>query len=491
MKKLNILFLSICILAVNACAGFLDVKPSNQADSSTCITSAKDAQVMMNGLMSKLTSSSYYGRDFVLYGDTKSGDITIYTGGYDDGMYYFSHKVESGAYNGFWSQGYNCLLQANNIITNLQKMKDAKTTEDIDGLLGQALTARALIHFDLVRLYGQPYNMNKGAYGVPIVIAQVDAAEQRQRNTVEEVYTQVVKDLNDAAPLLSKTVSNGYINYYANQAILAKVYMYMDNWSAALAAAKNVIGGPYTLYTPDQWVASWSKAYGSESIFELAMVPQEGDLGTSSLGVRYSRKGDGTSNAYGYFMASKYWKEIMGDDDVRWGIMTYDHMHGDASSDPEGRSDWKDCCYKYNGSVSRSGDGKATYTAVNIKVIRLSEVYLMAAESALKSNDKQAAADYLNAISIRNPKAAKWTSATVTEDEIYKELRRETLTEGKVFFEAMRLNKTLQYEDDAWGFGTTSQYREQSLTRDFFRCILPISKAELNANPKIQQNPGY
>ncbi|NLX41013.1 MAG: RagB/SusD family nutrient uptake outer membrane protein [Bacteroidales bacterium] len=486
MKKINIILSLICVLAISSCEGFLDVTPTNQADSTTSITSAADAQVMINGLMQKMTSSSYYGRNFVQYGDAKGGDITIYTAGFDDNMYYFAHRAEGGSQIGFWTTGYNCLLQANNLVVNLEKLKEEGLT-GLDNLLGQALTIRALIHFDLVRLYGKPYNMDGGAsYGVPVVTAPVDATAQLQRNTVKEVYDQVVADLTKAAPFLSKSKSNGYLNYYGNQAILGKVYMYMDNFSAALTCFKNIIDSKaYTLYTPANWVASWKTQFGSESIFEFAMYPNEGDLGASSLGVRYSRKNHAHSNAYGYFMASTYWKNIMGANDIRWGIMTYDHM-----KDEEERSNWDDCCYKYLGDSNLAGDGKSTHTAVNIKVIRLSEIYLLAAECALKS-DKGAAANYLNAISKRDPDRAEWTASTINEDAVYNEYRRELLTEGKLFFEQMRQNRKVTFEDDAWGFGTTSQYRDKTIDRTFFRAILPIGIDEINSNPDIYQNPGY
>lgn len=486
MKKINIILSLICVLAISSCEGFLDVTPTNQADSSTSITSAADAQVMINGLMRKMTSSNYYGRNFVQYGDAKGGDLTIYTAGFDDNMYYFAHRAESGSQIGFWITGYDCLLQANNIIKNIEALKEEGTT-GLDDMLGQALTLRALIHFDLVRLYGKPYNMDGGAsYGVPVVTAPVDAGAKPQRNTVKEVYDQVVADLTKAAPLLSKSKSNGYINYYANQAILGKVYMYMDNFSSALTCFKNIIDSKaYTLYTPANWVGSWKNQFGSESIFELAMYPNEGDLGASSLGVRYSRREHAHNSAYGYFMASSYWQNIMGKNDIRWGIMTYDHMKGE-----ETRSNWDDCCYKYLGDVNLAGDGKSTYTAVNIKVIRLSEIYLLAAECALKS-DKGAAANYLNAISKRDPDRPAWTASTINEDAVYNEYRRELLAEGKLFFEQMRQNRKVTFEDDAWGFGTTSQYRDKTIDRTFFRAILPIGIDEINSNPDIYQNPGY
>ena len=489
MKKIAIILSFCCVLAFVSCEGFLDVSPSNQADSSTCITSESDAQVMINGLMRKMTSSSYYGQNFMLFGDARGGDFTIYTAGYTgSNMYYFAHTQTSNTYSGLWSQGYNCLLQANNLIKNLEAMKaEGTTSSTLDNILGQAYTARALIHFDLVRLYGQPYKMNKSAAGIAVVTEPVDAGAQLKRGTVEEAYTQIVADLNTAAPLLAKKKVLGYINYYANQAILGKVYMYMDNYASAATCFANVIdSGVYSLYKPGDWVASWTKQNGSESIFELGIYPSEGDLGGSAYGILFRRKNHGNSSAYGCFSASEYWHQIMDNDDVRWGVMDYDHMHGE-----ETRSNWPVCCYKYSGSPSLAGDGKSTSTAVNVKVIRLSEIYLLAAEAYFQTNNKGKAAELLNEIAKRNPNQPAWTSANVSLDAIFDEYRRELLGEGKLFFEEMRQNRTVYFEDDAWGFGTTTTYRETHIDRTFFRAILPISQDEINANPEIQQNPGY
>ena len=86
----------------------------------------------------------------------------------------------------------------------------------------------------------------------------------------------------------------------------------------------------------------------------------------------------------------------MGANDIRMGIMAYDEYEDESGIDHKG------ACYKHCGSTRLEGDGKGSSTAVNVKVIRLSEVYLMAAECALKTNDKTAAKDYLNAISKRD-----------------------------------------------------------------------------------------
>lgn len=501
MRKINILLAAICVVLISSCQGFLDKKPTNQADSSTTIMNTNDAQVMINGIMSKMLSSSYYGRNFLLWGDGRSGDVTtVSAGNGGDGYYYYNHEVNSNSYEGFWSTIYNNLLQANNIITNVNKLKaEDPSNKEYDDFLGQALTLRALFHFDLVRLYGKPYNMDKSSYGVPVVTEIVNASEQRTRNTVEQVYTQIVKDLTDGAALIGKGKNNGYINYYGNQALLAKVYLYMENWSGAQAAAENVINsGVYELYTPEKWVDSWKGQFGTESIFELAVLETENDLGNSSPGAYYRRQKHGSSSIIGVFVMSDHWINLMDDADVRLGVHSHDIMV-EEEKDNFGYRGEKGSCYKYSGSVDLAGDGKSTSSSVNIKVIRLSEVVLDAAEAALMNKDAGKAAEYLNMIAKRNPNYTPWTASTVTASEIMKERRRELITEGKVFFERIRMNETIQFNDNLFGKGTNppvsgrGSLANHAVTRDFNKIILPIGQHEINANPEIakQQNPGY
>ena len=503
MRKINILLAAICVVLMTSCSGLLDKKPTNQADSSTTIMNTTDAQVMINGVMSKMLSSSYYGRNFLLWGDGRSGDVTtVSAGNGGDGYYYYNHEVNSNSYEGFWSTMYNDLLQINNIITNLVKLKaeSENATTEYDDFLGQAYTLRAMVHFDLVRLYGKPYNMDKGAsLGVPVVTEIVNASEQRTRNTVAEVYTQIVKDLLAGAELISKDKSNGYINYYGNQALLAKVYLYMENWDGAQTAAENVINsGVYELYTPAKWVDSWKGQFGTESIFELAVLETENDLGNSSPGAYYRRQKHGSSSIVGVFVMSKYWIDLMDDADVRLGVHSHDIMVEEEAANYGWRGE-KGCCYKYSGGTNLQGDGKSTSSSVNIKVIRLSEVVLNAAEAALNNGQAAKAAEYLNMIAQRNPNYTPWTAATVTSAEIMKERRRELITEGVVFFERMRLNETIYFDDNAFNKGTNppqsgrGSLPNKAVTRDFNKIILPIGQHEINANPNIaeQQNPGY
>lgn len=482
MKKINIFLIGLIVIGLSSCKEFLDVKPSNSGDSKTAIKTPADAAVMMNGLMRNMTSSDYYGRNFMLYGDAKGGDFAVYSQGRgQDALYTFNHAANSGSYSGFWSSLYYNILQANNLIESISKL-DAGTTA-YNNVKGQALTARALMYFDLVRLYGKAYDDDKASFGVPNIITVLDGAAQPLRATVEQNYTQILADLKAAAPLLAKGKSNGYLNYYGNLVLQARVYLNMKDYPNALKAAEEVINSKvYTLYTNAAWVDSWKGQFGSESIFELGIFPSEGDLTTGSLGFYHRRKGDGASTVLGWFMASDYFLNRLKQDatDVRWGVMSFDEVSATHLG----------AIYKYSGSVALAGDGKATSTAVNIKVMRLSEVYLIAAEAALPT-DADKAATYLNAIRKRSPLLAPATAATVSVDMILDERSKEFIGEGQRFFDMIRLNKDITFNDELGNL--TIPHRAKTINRSFFKTRLPISQGEINANPgiKVQQNPGY
>ncbi len=488
MKKITIILSVLSLMLITSCEEFLDVRPSNYAASDASITNASDAKVAINGLMSKMTSSSYYGRNFIIFGDAKGGDFAVRSQGRGLDYYYsFNHSPTSGSGSGFWVQIYHNLLQANNLIVNIERMEsEGQGSDALSSYKAQALTLRALMYFDLVRIYGKPYNMDKSSYGVPLVLEPLDASAQPTRASVEEVYTQVLRDLTAAAPLLSKAKGNGYVNYYTNKAIEARVHLFMDNFDASLAAAEEIISSNvYSLYSNAAWVGSWSQTHGSESIFELAMLPLEGDLGTGSLGY-YLMRLYKVTGASGWFMASDYWLARMGedDDDVRWGIMDYD----ESSDDRFGSS------LKYVGGAAGAGD-KGSRSAVNVKVVRLSEIYLIAAEAALRkpSPDRVKAANYLNEIRKRAPNLDPATDATVTLDMIIDEKSKELFAEGLRFFDMMRLNRSIEFNDDFIYPLVVITHREKIIDRTFYKTVLPIAQDELDANPAIasQQNPGY
>jgi len=392
MKKIKLLsfFAVLTSLSLFSCSDFLEVYPSESVPSTQAIGNVADAQIAINGAYRLMTSSSYYGRSMVLYAEYKGGDFGLTTTAISgDPYYFFTHTPQSNSYmTTYWSQCYDILLQVNNILAILESGSvDAPTAADekeIKSIQGQALTIRALVHFDLARLYGYPYMKDGGAsLGASVVTEVLSAKTQLGRNTVAECYAQAIKHLTAALPLLQgATKKNGAISYYAAKALLSRIYLYKGDWESAYTNAKDVIeNGGYTAYTAANWVDSWTKQFGSESIFELYMVPNESDLGSSSLRSYYAPRNTSRRDL-GPMMVSDGFFDVFNlpvhATDARWGVFGLDEF-GNGLSSPdrtiEGRKGW---LMKYE------DDGKSNPSAVNIKVIRLSEVLLIAAEAALK-----------------------------------------------------------------------------------------------------------
>ena len=124
MNKIKSVILITLFLGLYSCGDdFLDVTPSNSGDASTSIQTLADAKVMLTGIMSTMTSSNYYGRNFIIYADAKGGDLTTMSMGRGlDGLYSFNHSPTSGSNSGFWNSIYGSILQANNLIVNIEKL---------------------------------------------------------------------------------------------------------------------------------------------------------------------------------------------------------------------------------------------------------------------------------------------------------------------------------------------------------------------------------
>jgi hypothetical protein len=390
-----------------------------------------------------------------------------------------------------WGTPYDANRRANNLIKAIDdsKVTDA-TAKEIGDLRSQALVVRALVHFDLVRVYGNPYTVDNGvSLGVPIVTEPIEPSATPTRNTVAEVYDQVIKDLTDAiaSNSLSTSPELGSINVWAAKALLCRVYLYKGDNQNALTLAKDIItNSPYTLWTNAEYGDVWSKEGTSEVIFEIINTDTS-DWGDRE-GIGYLMSEDGYSD----MIVTTAFTNLLNEDpaDVRHSIVSASHT--DPMKNLYGTD--KVWCNKFRGKTG------GQIPIANIPVLRLSEVYLNGAEAAFKLGgaNLQTAADYVKAIAQRaNPATAEsFTSANISLDRVLKERRKEFVGEGHRFFDAMRNNLTItRYASDA------NRGRHYILTvpesrqfdRTYYRTILPIPVAEINANPaiKLQQNPSY
>lgn len=489
MKNIYKLLVAVILLyTATSCSGdWLDTSPSDGLPKEEAITNLNDASNALTGVYDRLqgnsTYSTYYGARMIYYGDVRGDDMQAAgTTKRTASSYQMTYTVNSGAPQ-IWEVPYMVIRRANSLIKAIDEnsVKDA-TTEELDSIKGQALAIRALAHFDLARVYSKPYIVGGGStLGIPIVLEPLSYDATPARNTLEEVYTQVISDLKESIQLMTPSKSTGYFNQWAAKALLARVYLYKGDNANAYSTATDIINNSsYRLWTNAEYPEVWSKAGTAEVLFEIVNASNDDWVDRESIGYLYAE--DGYDDA---IMTKKYVDMVESNyaNDVRLTLM----LKGLKTTNPWGAN--KVYINKYPGR-----EGTADIRINNISILRLSETYLIAAEAAAKLGDSANAAKYLNEIVKRgNPDATAVSPSQATVDRILEERRIEFVGEGHRFFDLLRNNKSIvRYETDAnqgWHLPLTQESR--SFDVDYFRAILPIPAAEVSANPSIQQNPGY
>lgn len=482
MKNIKyIIIVLISSFALSACSeDFLETEPYENLSTTVAISSVNDAAVALMGSYSALQSSNYYGRNFVVTGDVASDNVKVSpsNSGRFLGEYQFAMIATSGNPTALWNIAYDAIDRANHIIEILPTLTDG-TDAERNQLLGEALAVRALVHFDLVRYFAQPYNLSDatiadgangagGHLGVPYVL--ISEIGIPARNTVAEVYTNIIADLNNAISQMATTGESERFSGLAAKALLSRVYLYTENWTEAKAMANDVINsGAYSLVGNANYVASWSEQTTSESIFSLNFSIVDYPS-TNALGYIYLESG------YGDLVPTQDLLDLYGAGDVR-------HYEETAVDDNGVSGLFKlvsGAVYinKYPGRAGTDG-------LDNTPILRLSEVYLNRAEAnAELGNTVEAQAD-LDLIRQRcNPsEAGVAVAGNALIDEILLERRRELSFEGQRLWDITRRKNDIVRTDHNLANGTTS-YPNVLFS-------YPIPQREIDANENMVQNNGY
>ncbi|RPH31668.1 MAG: RagB/SusD family nutrient uptake outer membrane protein [Bacteroidales bacterium] len=474
MKYNKILITLAAIFIFTACKKeWLDLEPSTAIETESSIKSLRDANYALNGIYNTLQSYEYYGARMTYYADVTGDDAQAKSNTKRCANYYMFRYNRDNAPSSLWYLPLKVTRFSNNILAQADNLPVVLETDqaDINHVKGQALTLRALALFDATRVYGYPYTKDNGAsLGGCIITSIPDYDYKPARNTVAECYNQVISDLTTAIPLLKNIKTPGKINKFAAMALLSRVYLYMgDNTNALLTAEATInesITAGYKLWTNAEYVAQWKVAFNNESLFEIVNtdVDNAGNEGAPYL----------------------YWKS--GYDDINLTRSFYDLVNTDPLDVRRQLITTSSTRYYL---MKYTGNGTTELpTASNITVLRLSEVYLIAAEAAVKLPDNTKALAYINAIVSRaNP--AKSITGTVTLAQVLLERRKELIGEGHRLFDAMRNNITITRTGTSHLLDLTAE--EKTYNWGWYKIVLPIPKAEIDANPNIrdQQNPGY
>ncbi|HCM11149.1 MAG TPA: RagB/SusD family nutrient uptake outer membrane protein [Bacteroides sp.] len=472
-----------------ASCDILDKEPSDSWDSGSAIQTVDDLKYAINGVYETQTGNvSQFGNytgDFGLFADLKGSDYKCVGG--NNMATEISRYLATSTGNlpdAIYQLFYKSIARTNKVMEQAQAA--GLTGDEVNACLGELYALRALFHFDLARVYAQLPTVAKSMDDMGIVLATktFDYTFVPERATLKQTYETILADLDEAIKLMEpiesthdKNSTTGHMNYWAALALRARVNLYLDDVNVngttehnklALADAKKIIEeGPYSLYKYADYTSVWAKEFTDESIFEFQTTsqynPQRNSLGYYTDPSGYAEAAMSDSFVEDFVKNPAYTKDIR----VSSGMI----MEESYGPKQENKAFYTQ---KYPGR-----DGQIYVN--NAKVFRLSEIYLIAAEAALKTNDETAAAKYID--DLRKERIADYvagSTASVTIEDILTERRLELNGEGHMAWDMWRNGKSIN-----------NPVKGEVKPGDNM-AVFPIPQANINASHgALKQNPGF
>jgi len=465
MKRItikNMIVTTVLFLSLASCEkSFLELKPPTSLTPEFALATEADLQVALRGAYAGLKSTALYGRSLMVLGDMMADNTyqsALNTNRYTNFNLY-NYLVTDGDVAGLWNASYTVILRANNIINS-----PIADNANIQQIKGEAYAIRALAYFNLVRYFGSPYTLDPSKLGVPIITTyQADLKPERAK--IADVYTLINKDLTQAFTLMTKFTNSSQFSKYSAKALQAKVYLAMGDKTNAKTAALDVItNSGFTAISSAAHTGYWAgvapRTDKVETLLEISFDAVANNA-FDALSYIYLQSGN-----YGDMLCSSELYDLFETTDIRKSLYATGTRGGLASV----------FVNKYS---SFTGDHSDT------KVIRMSEMYLIAAEASYPSNTTDAL-KYVNEVTSRRGATAIASSGSALLEDIITERRKELAFEGERYLDMQRLQRNI---------ARSKNYPAAALSIDFtnYRRIMPIPQGELDANPSIksQQNPGW
>ncbi|MDD7888021.1 RagB/SusD family nutrient uptake outer membrane protein [Flavivirga sp. 57AJ16] len=444
--------LLICsgLLLFSSCEEWLDVSPSSEIKEEDLFSNEQGYKDALYGVYQKISENTLYGENLTLgFLDVLAQQYDIRAGGhifFEAGLYQYDDIDVETRIDAIWSNMYTSIAQINFILKDIDANKGVFGSEVTYSVVkGEALALRALLHFDLVRMFGQSPVTSDGTPAIPYM--EAFTVDNGDRLNVSGILTTCEIDLLASETLLSEyqemdeirnpagelggidnflAFRQNRMNYWAAKALLARLYLYMDNKESALGYAVEVIeSGHFRFMTQAELNETGEfndRTFSYEHVFSINAV----DLRSTSD--NYFRISANTN-------AELSGKLIVAEDKVD----NIFEVSSGYSSDPRYNKLWQ-----YSQSVLMHAkfwqdDNMSNLITNLIPVLRLSEMYYIAAES--EPNTETAVA-YLNEVRKARliPELPTDIDASVLEDEIFKEYRKEFMSEGQLFYYYKRKN---------------------------------------------------
>ncbi len=464
----------------SSCSDIINVEPEFVKDGSQIFSTITDYQYALTGAYSRFREVGYFGSG----GQTTSSwgvlpdmmsDILSQTG--DDlanwqNQSNWEYETNENDLEVAWIAAYNIIAQANLVVRNIEQF-ESSAPKHVNRLKGQALAIRGYVHFDLLRFWGESYGLTDTGKGIPYV-ETVDLESMPSRLTVAQSWTKILADLTQAEALLADVdtpvnmgTTKNFLDLAAVRAILARAYLYAGNYTEAEKYATYAIAS-VPLASATAFGNIWTDATNAEVLWKVAFSAGEG---SPSSGLH-----NGPSNRNRFRPTTNLLALYDQTNDIRYD--TYFGSRNAANGQP------RLIVKKFMGRGANIIDN-----LVDWKAFRVSEQYLIRAESRARLGKTELANEDLNAL--RTARISGFVALTYSGDtlleQIATERMKELVAEGHRFFDLKRTFKVVNRAD------VTLVSTARTLPSTHRAWTWPIPQVEMDANSNMagQQTSGY
>jgi len=467
MKK--ILFLFSIIFIVSSCADRLNIEPEQSLSTDLAFVDENTSRASLLGVYSRCQDLEVFGALPQIIGDYQADNVN-FIGSFPtlQDINLWTTLSDNGSLETLFRDNYRAILAANAVIQNVPGVADVGFSDaEKASVIGEARFLRALVYFNLVNLYAQPFTLDNGASPGVTLILTPDILNGDEvlagRNTVAEVYSQIAADLTDAMATIDNTAGPSRASTGAAQALMSRLALYQGDYQTAATMADNVTKNTSFALASDY---SFYNGLTSEDVFTIEMSTTDN-----------SRTGTGGWASY-YTPAEL---GARGDCPISPAFM--------ATFEAGDRRLTDMSIVGANGETYTTKFPDATNNTDNAPVIRITEMYLTLAESLARTTNSvsQDILDLLNPLRVRAGLAEFQTSDFADADAliatILDERRKELAFEGHRRMDLLRLGLPLRAVDGEPGFGISSPGDQ--------RVVMPIPQREIDLGSSLPQNAGY
>lgn len=449
MKTLKYYLLCTLALPLLGCSDFLDVNPKGEVFDKDIFESAEGYEDALYGIYAELGTQQYLYSDYMFWiPETLSINVTLSDNAMSNmAIGEWTKSTASNTRLSIWSAAYKAINHINNIVSHIEKGGDYEFRYT-QLYKGEALALRAMLHFDLLRMFGAPNWADEASKARAIPYVSKYSFDITRFSSLDETYEKIIADLLAAEECLAEdetligevrtNATNGgftscriiHMNLYAVQALLARVYWFKDDLANAAIYAKKVIDSgkfgfrPVTAFNqPDNGALDLN-----ETIFGIYSTESQ-----KKNAAKYQL--NNTLGISAFTMATDYQSL---------------YLEGSGAQTDYRLAAWFDNSlstlrrlvnptYYTSDTPSYSGN-----SILGINIFRIPEMYYIMAESLLENDPKTATEYFDDVIKTRGLDALGDQGRTVTADDLYIERRKEFYGEGLHWSNMKRLGKDIK-----------------------------------------------